>query len=84
MYEPLGINTTNHLQVTQMGQAAKALGWERKKIAYGGGRLMCYTKGEGIDGQIELEPFRGRDGVWRIVNKMADDDPEMIPERWSN
>jgi len=83
MYEPLGINTTNHLQVTQMGQAAKALGWERKKIAYGGGRLMCYTKGEGMDGQIELEPFRGKDGRWRIVDKMADDDPDMIPERWS-
>ncbi len=84
MYAPLGINTTNHLQVTQMGQAAKALGWERKKLSFDGGRVMCYIKGEGIDGQIELEPFRGRDGVWRIVDRMADDDPEMIPERWSN
>lgn len=81
MYDPLGINAGNHLQVTQMGQAAKALGWEKKKLSVEGGRVNCYTKGEGIHGLTELEPFRGKDGQWRIIEKAADH-RDMIPDRW--
>lgn len=81
MYAPLGINIGNHLQVTQMGRAAKALGWERKKLKFGNGEIMCYAKGEGLERQIELEPYRGKDGQWRIIEKVAES-PDMIPDRW--
>ncbi|MEM9700514.1 MAG: VapE domain-containing protein [Pseudomonadota bacterium] len=79
MYEPLGVNTANHQQVTMMGRAAKALGWERKKLSVEGCRVMCYVKGDGIHGQIELEPFRGKDGQWRIIQKEAHY-RDMIPD----
>lgn len=81
MYEPLSVNTANHQQVTMMGRAAKALGWERKQLKYDGREIMCYAKGDGLERQIELEPFRGRDGLWRIIEKEAENG-DMIPDRW--
>jgi hypothetical protein len=82
MYEVLGINAKDHQQVTLMGRAAKALGWQKSPLTYNGVKQKCYWKGDQVEKLTELVPFRGKDGVWRVLARALADEGNMIPDRW--
>ena len=82
MYEVLGINAKDHQQVTLMGRAAKALGLQKSPLTYDGVKQKCYWKGDQIEKLTELVPFRGKDGVWRVLARALADEGNMIPDRW--
>ncbi len=75
IYDLLGMPKTQQ-SMTLIGQAAKSLGWDRKKLAYQGARVMCYARGDLAERVIELMPRRDKDGVWRIAPVQSDDGRE--------
>ncbi|MEO1563039.1 MAG: virulence-associated E family protein [Pseudomonadota bacterium] len=68
IYDLLGVQKTQASMVA-IGQAATALGWERKKLTYNGPRVMCYVRGNPTERETLLAPERRVEGVWQVVEK---------------
>lgn len=75
IYDVLGL-PKNQQSMSLIGQAAKSLGWDRRKLVYEGSKVMCYVRGGKIEGSVELIPYRDGDGNWRVKKaetSMSDD-----------
>ena len=71
-YDLFGVPKTQH-HMTLIGQAAKALGWERKQLRCGGSQQWCYVRGDQVQRGCELEITRTKDGTMIVVQPQIPD-----------